>query len=251
MRKEGVMQKLESMWWVMGIVVLWGAVACATDVRSAMVHVEADGNVDFRGAVTRCEPDKPIGLWVNGSRAVTMTNLVIEGCEVGVFVSPGAPSEGYASDEAPRVRVRGMHIRRTTICFFLAGNGSIATDNISAGCDYGWVISGDENILQRNTSDDNTRDGYLITGDGNVLEDNQALRNGGVGIHVASMVPLVGDRKAIFAVQDQGLGNTIRENTALRNRLDIRDFTETCQELETNNQWSGNTFKTREPDCIE
>jgi hypothetical protein len=80
---------------------------------------------------------------------------------------------------------------------------------------------------------------------------SRASRNGGVGIQVASMAPLVGNRKAIFALQGRGQGNSLRAHTALANKLDLRDFTGNCLELEPSDTWGGNTFETRQPTCIK
>jgi hypothetical protein len=53
------------------------------------------------------------------------------------------------------------------------------------------------------------------------------------------MVPLVGSRKAIFALQGRGQGNSLRAHTALANKLDLRDFTGNCLELEPSDTWGG------------
>jgi hypothetical protein len=53
------------------------------------------------------------------------------------------------------------------------------------------------------------------------------------------MVPLVGSRKAIFALQGRGQGNSLRAHTTLANKLDLRNFTENCLELEPSDTWSG------------
>jgi hypothetical protein len=245
------MRRLNLVAWWLGVVGLWGAVACAADVPSAVLRIEGDGTYDLGAHVVRCEQGKRVGLWVEGRRALTLANVVVEGCEVGVLVSTGANEEGSAAAAGPRVHVQGVTVRATAVGIWLAGNGSIASDNIVGEATYGFVVTGDENVITNNRSHNNSRDGFLVTGVRNVLEGNEARRNGGVGIHVASMVPLVGNRKAIFALQDRGQGNSLRSNTALANRLDLRDFTENCQELEPSNTWSGNTFETRQPACIE
>jgi Periplasmic copper-binding protein (NosD) len=245
------MRRLKPVAWLLGIVGLWGTVACAADARSAVLRVDGDGTYDLGARVVRCEKGKAVGLWVEARRALTLANVVVEGCEVGILVRTGENEEGSATAAEPRVRVQGMTVRATLVGIWLAGNGGIASDNIVGGAKYGFVVTGDDNVITTNQSNDNSVDGFLITGDRNVLEGNEARRNGGVGIHVASMVPLVGNRKAIFALQDRGQGNTLQANTALANGLDLRDFTENCQELEPSNTWGGNTFETRQPACIE
>jgi hypothetical protein len=47
------MTRRESVLWVVGVVLLWGAVAGATDAQSAMVHVAVDGHQNFAGAAVR------------------------------------------------------------------------------------------------------------------------------------------------------------------------------------------------------
>jgi parallel beta-helix repeat protein len=249
--KEDAMHRLKLVAWLVGVVGLWSAVAFAADAGSAVLRVEGDGTYDLRGRVVRCEQGKPVGLWVEGRRAITLANVVVEGCEVGILVRAAATGEGSDAGAEQRVHVQGVTVRATSVGIWLAGNGSIASENIVGEATYGFVVTGDDNVLTDNRSNDNSVDGFLVTGDRNVLEGNKARRNGKVGIHVASMVPLVGNRKAVFPLQDRGQGNSLRANTALANRLDLRDFTENCLELEPSNTWSGNTFGTRQPACIE
>jgi Right handed beta helix region len=245
------MRRLNLVVWWLGVMGLWGAVACAADVCSAVLRIEGDGIYDLGAHVVHCEQGKWVSLWVEGRRALTLANVVVEGCEVGILVSTGANEEGVATAAVPRVHVQGVTVRATLVGIWLAGNGSIASENIVGGATYGFVVTGNENVITNNRSNDNFVDGFLVTGDRNVLEGNEARRNGGVGIHMASMVPMVGNRKAIFALQDRGQGNSLRANTALANRLDLKDFTENCLELEPSNTWSGNTFETRQPAYIE
>jgi Right handed beta helix region len=198
----------------------------------------------------RCAQGQAVGLWVEARRALTLANIVVEGCEVGILVRTGANEEGSATAAEPRVRVQGMTVRATLVGIWSAGNGSIVSDTIVGGARYGFMVTGDDNVITTNQSNDNSGDGFLVTGDRNVLEGNEARRNSGVGIHVASMVPVVGNRKAIFALQDRGQGNSLQANTALANGLDLRDFPENCQEPEPSNTWGGNTFETGQPACI-
>jgi len=171
------------------------------------------------------------------------------------------------------IHVQRVGVRATTIGFFLSGNGGVVSDNIAEGTGYGFVVTGDDYLITGNQSNDNTEDGFLITGDRNRLEGNEARRNGGVGIHVARMVPMVQSikRPRLFSdantqfvffrrnsrvlrfIQDQGLSNVIRGNTALENELDLAEFADCANPPDPplENEWTNNIFETRRPNCIE
>ena len=131
-------------------------------------------------------------------------------------------------------------MRVTTIGIFLAGNGSTVISNIVGGARYGIVVTGDDNTVINNQSNDNLKDGFLVTGDRNLLEGNEARRKGGVGIHVARMVPMVGDNRFLSFIQDRGSSNVIRGNTALDNKRDLVEFAD-CADPPfppLNNEWT-------------
>jgi hypothetical protein len=180
--------------------------------------------------------------------AVTVANAVVEGCEVGIMITDGATESTPGEEiQKPAAYVAGVTVRATTIGIWLAGNGGTATSNIVGGAEYGFVVTGDDYTLTHNQSNDNIHDGFLVTGDRNLLEGNEARRNQGSGIHVASMAPMVGKRRALFFIQDRGLGNVIRANLAMDNTRDLMEFAENCE----GNNWTNNIFETREPECIE
>jgi parallel beta-helix repeat protein len=215
---------------------------------TAVVRLHARGTYDMQGRVVRCERGETVGIWVESRLAFHVTNGVVEGCEVGILVTRGAADE--APDEgapAKTSQVAGMRVRGATIGVWLAGSGSTASENIVGEADYGFVVTGDDNRLTNNQSTDNHRDGILVTGDRNVLEGNEVRRNQGVGIHVASMAPMIGSKRALLFIQDRGLSNVLRENIAESNTLDLREFAEDCD----GNEWTQNTFETREPECIQ
>jgi len=218
-----------------------------------------DGIHDLSGQVIRCQPGEEVGIWAESSISLTIANVVIEGCKVGIMVTGSASNnmrEGVTRGvtQTWSAHVEGVRMQRvTTIGIFLAGNGSTATSNIVGGAKYGIVVTGDDNTLLNNQSNDNLHDGFLVTGDRNLLEGNEARRNGGIGIHVARMVPMVRDDRFISFIQDRGLGNIIRANTALDNNIDLVEFAD-CAEppfSPLNNEWTNNTFTTRRPNCIE
>jgi len=235
----------------------------------AALLLQKDGIHDLRGQVIRCQPGEEVGIWAESSLSLTIANVVIEGCEVGIVVT-GAATNNVAQGVTPNVlspsadiksqsgqrwsaHVEGARMRVTTIGIFLAGNGSTAVSNIVGGARYGIVVTGDDNTLINNQSNDNLKDGFLVTGDRNLLEGNEARRNGGVGIHVARMVPMVGDNRFLSFIQDRGLSNVIRGNTALDNKRDLVEFAD-CADPPfppLSNEWTNNIFGTRRPNCIE
>jgi Right handed beta helix region len=239
----------------------------------AALLLQKDGIHDLGGQVIRCQPGEEVGIWAESSVSLTIANVVIEGCEVGIVVTGGATNNtrGEAtqgvtpndlsssadikskSGQRWSAHVEGARMRVTTIGIFLAGNGSTVVSNIVGGARYGIVVTGDDNTLINNQSNDNLKDGFLVTGDRNLLEGNEARRNGGVGIHVARMVPMVGDNRFLSFIQDRGLSNVIRGNTALDNKRDLVEFAD-CADPPfppLSNEWTNNIFRTRRPNCIE
>lgn len=233
---------------------------------SAALLLQTDGVHDFGGQVIRCQGGEQVGIVATVSASLTIANAVVEGCDIGILVSGGAsnspPAGTNQSTFGPvtqntnpkwSAHVQGIRTRVTNIGIFLAGNGSTASFNIVGGARYGIVVTGDDNVLIGNQSNDNLHDGFLITGDRNLLEGNEARRNGRVGIRVARMVPMIANHHFLSLIQDRGLSNIIRANTALENKRDLEEFSECVSPPfpPLNNEWSNNTFNTRRPDCIE
>jgi hypothetical protein len=54
-------------------------------------------------------------------------------------------------------------------------------------------------------------------------------------------------------IQDRGVGNVIRGNTALDNKHDLVEFANCADPPDPplDNEWITNTFKTRRPQCIK
>jgi Periplasmic copper-binding protein (NosD) len=150
----------------------------------AALLLQEDGIHDLSGQVIRCQPGEEVGIWAESSISLTIANVVIEGCEVGIMVTGrainnmrGAMTQGVTQTWS--AHVEGVTVQRdTTIGIFLSGNGSTATSNIVGGARYGIiVVTGDDNTLLNNQSNDNLQDGFLVTGDCNLLEGNEARRN--------------------------------------------------------------------------
>jgi hypothetical protein len=245
------------------------------NAAAAALLLQNGGIHNMAGQVIRCQPSETVGIWVNSVSDVVLTDLIVEGCAIGIAVTgsakpdPSTNLSGGLGLQRSSIHVERVGIRDTTIGFFLAGNGGLVSNNIAGGAGYGFVVTGDDYIITGNESNDNTGDGFLVTGDRNILEGNEARRNGGVGIHVARMVPMVQtikrprllpdvqhfffrDKRVLRFIQDQGLGNVIRGNTALENELDLAEFAECASppDAPLENKWANNTFETRRPDCI-
>jgi hypothetical protein len=229
----------------------------------AALVLQEDGIHDLRGQVVRCKPGEDVGIWAESSLSLTIANVVIEGCDMGIVITGSASNASATNDmrgdaiqgvtQKWSAHVQGVTMRVTTIGILLAGNGSTAIGNIVNGARYGIVVTGDDNTIIDNQSNDNLKDGFLVTGDRNLLEGNEARRNGEVGIHVARMVPMVGDNRFLSFIQDRGLSNIIRGNTALDNRRDLVEFADCAAPPfpPLNNEWTNNIFRTRRPKCIE
>ena len=217
---------------------------------TAAVLLPQGGTHDLSGRVVRCEPEQRVGIWAESHVPLTIANAVIEGCEVGVMVTGGTTTADTLdlAVEGQARQLQGIQVLAANIGIWLAGNGGTVKSNIVGGAKYGFVVTGDDYIIMGNRSNDNLHDGFLITGDRNVLEGNEALRNRGIGIHVASMAPVVGKRRALFFLQERALGNVIQKNTALENaRDDVVEFSEHCDD----NEWADNMFRTRRPWCLK
>jgi parallel beta-helix repeat protein len=118
--------------------------------------------------------------------------------------------------------------------FLIAGNHNRLTDSI-ARCPHlsfadGCIsISGRENRLLDNFATATGRPNFVISGNNNVLRGNRAISNNETGILVT------------------GTGNRLRRNTALDNAIDLADAHGDC----AHNTWRQNTFRTKDPACIQ
>src|SRR5215475_14254891 len=109
-----------------------------------------------------------MGIWAESSQpSLTIANVVIEGCEVGIVVTGNATNntrgdvaQGVTpntlsssadiksqSGQTWSAHVEGARMRVTTIGIFLAGNGNTVESNIVGGARYGIVVTGDDNTL--------------------------------------------------------------------------------------------------------
>jgi hypothetical protein len=224
----------------------------------AALLLQEDGIHDLRGQVIRCRAGEEVGIWAESSLSLTITNVVIEDCDVGIMVTGSATNSMQRGVTQGGTQTWSAHVERvkvqrvTGIGIFLARTGSTATDNIVGGATYGIVVTGDDNTLINNQSNDNLKDGFLVTGDRNVLEGNEARRKG-IGIHVARMVPMIRKNHFLSFIQDRGSSNVLRGNTALDNKVDLVEFADCANPPfpPLNNEWTNDVFRTRRPDCIE
>jgi Right handed beta helix region len=203
----------------------------------AALTLRSDRSYDFSGQVLRCRPGESIGLLAESHGSLAITNVTVEGCAVGIVMMG-------SSARLERVTVRNA----SGVCMLLAGADSIALSNVATGCTYGMAVLSNGNQIVHNSFNDNMVDGLLVTGDENLIEGNEALRNGGVGIHIARMVPMVGDDQFVSLIQDRSTANVIKNNRALENRVDLEEFGDCDPGLF--NEWADNTFKMGRPECV-
>jgi parallel beta-helix repeat protein len=226
---------------------------------TASLLLQQGGIHDLHNQVVRCRQGEKVGIWSESRSGITLSNVVVKDCEVGIVVIGGSNTDrtsiaALGVTQPSSIRLENVRVGATTIGIFLSGNRGIVSNNTVVGAKYGIVVTGDDNTLTGNKSNDNAYDGFLVTGDRNLLENNEARRNRGVGIHVARMVPMVGPRQILSSIQDLGISNIIRGNVSLDNKLDVREFAEKCDENKVkceNNTWINNTFKTRWPEWIK
>jgi parallel beta-helix repeat protein len=191
---------------------------------------------DFGSRVVRCQAGQQIGIAAEGSENLVVTNVRIEGCDIGIVSAGHAP------------RVFDADIQDTVVCILVMGNNATISNNSTSRCAYGILVFGDDNTITANEVTDNTADGILITGDGNVVRGNQVRRNRGTGIRVARMVPMIWEGVFLPMLQDLAVGNTLEGNKAADNNVDLEEFGDCAIGLPNN--WTENQFRTRDPDCI-
>jgi parallel beta-helix repeat protein len=185
----------------------------------------------------RCQPGQQVGIVAEGSGNLGVTNVVVEGCQVGVVTTGSGAT------------VANVDVRDTSVCMLVTGRESTITANQASHCAYGIVVTGNENTISDNQFNDNGADGILVSGDANVITGNEALRNRGVGLHVVRMVPMIADDSFLSLIQDLATGNILQGNTAANNNVDLVEFGDCIIGLPNN--WTDNHFGTRRPDCIQ
>jgi parallel beta-helix repeat protein len=210
--------------------------AAAPRFRTAAFTLRENGTYDFGSRVVRCRPGQQIGIAAESSGNLAVTNVVIEGCEIGIA------SIGRAA------KVSNTEIRDSVVCMFITGNSMTISNNRVTQCLYGIVVFGQENTIRDNEVTDNGADGILVTGDDNVVSGNQALRNRGTGIRVARLVPMIAEGSFIPLIADLATNNVVQGNNAASNNVDLAEFGDCDEGLR--NSWMDNRFGTKQPDCI-
>jgi parallel beta-helix repeat protein len=205
-------------------------------LREAAFTLRENRTYDFGSQVVRCRPGQQVGIAAESPGKLAVTNVVIEGCEIGIV------SSGHAAS------VFDVDIRDAVVCMLITGNNGTISNNKATQCAYGIVVFGHENTISGNEVTDNTADGILLTGDGNVVSSNQALRNRGAGIRVVRMVPMTAEGSFLPQIQDLATGNVLQGNNAANNNVDLEEFGDCDKGLR--NSWTDNQFGTKNPDCI-
>lgn len=152
--------------------------------------------------------------------------------------------------------------------FKIEGNRNKLQENIAFfnganGFEDGFDIEGDNNILIDNSAEANTRDGFEISGTNNQVfrenlpGGNLAEGNGQNGFSISGNFNTLNGNTANdnvglsfsigIRIEDGFVGNDIINNTATGNfAVDLVDENGDC----ASNTWSGNTFITKDPPCI-
>jgi parallel beta-helix repeat protein len=204
--------------------------------REAAFTLRENRTYDFGSRVVRCRPGQQVGIAAESSGNLVVTNVAIEGCDIGIV------SAGHAA------KVFDIDIRDTMVCMLITGNNGTISNNKASQCGYGIVVSGHDNAIRDNEVSDNAADGILISGDANVVSGNQALRNRGTGIRVVRMVPMIAEGTFLPWIQDLATGNFLQANHAENNNVDLEEFGDCAEGL--HNSWADNLFATKRPDCI-
>jgi parallel beta-helix repeat protein len=194
---------------------------------------------------------------VEGKR-VKLYNGTIKDCEDGVILD----GEGHhqlskltVTSTQNQIGDRGIRIR--------SDHNELEDNLVSGFSGEGFRIGGNENVLTDNTARDNGNHGFRITGGKNRLSDNLSEGNGGsldaADARAAEGFTIEGDENELVnntAFRNAGRGvrleagknNLIKENTArISGLFDVVDESPDCE----NNEWSKNSFGTRNQDCIE
>lgn len=138
----------------------------------------------------------------------------------------GAGDNGFSVNGAKNIMVGNEALGNADRGMDFDGDVNIVVENTLRGNGLEGIRLDDGNfvILKNNTVIDNGRDGIEVESDRNIIWENVVQGNGEVGI----------------LVEDTGNNNTIRENTALENKVDLQDDNPNCD----NNVWRDNRFTT-------
>src|SRR5262249_53259923 len=66
------------------------SVSLTSEVRKlgpAAMRLEGDRTYDFSGRVLRCQPDQGVGIVAESRGSLSVTNVTIDGCTVGIIVT--------------------------------------------------------------------------------------------------------------------------------------------------------------------
>lgn len=186
--------------------------------------VEGPGaTLDLNQFTVSCMPDEngalPGGILITGDGAEVKEGSVIN-CDVGVQLGEEPPDGEVplgGDHTVKRVYAEG-HVGD---CFHVDNNGNELSENAAIGCDDGFDIDGEENLLRHNTADNNEDDGFDLDGGNTEANDNTATGNGDNGFSVNGMGFEGKDNAAIGNV-DRGYdfdGNEakVRDSLALNN----------------------------------
>jgi parallel beta-helix repeat protein len=232
------------------------------------ILLEGEGALLRNGAVTGCF----VAVWVGGSGGHTVLDVTASAFNQGVFVE----------DESDGNRLLHSHILRGFEDAAVQVNGDnnlLSSNDVSGSNDQGFEINGDANRIVNNRISA-VAEGIQLIGTGNHVLRNQIVGTTVRGVEVRGLVEPTGahvitdnlivdgvdgiallessngnriSSNTIYGHSDQGifvgtLDNTIEDNQALLNAVDLQDNTADCDD----NVWRNNTFETSvSDDCVD
>jgi parallel beta-helix repeat protein len=199
---------------------LFDEIPCGVVVQGAGNHILQN--------VTILYPAADPGIEVISTNNFLISNTVFSSGELGAVVIWGN-NNTLLQNRAVLNSEGGIG----SVGFFIVGNANQLTGNYARLQSAGYLTQGDNNVLDQNVHagvpDDHsvTDEGFGIAGSGNRLTRN-VVTNEDFGIFVFTQ------------------SNTIENNIAIRNGVDLLDGTKNCD----SNIWQKNIFQTSNQTCI-
>jgi hypothetical protein len=181
----------------------------------------------------------PVGISLEGGGGHT-----VHGIEVA---TPFAAGMRVSSDHNRLLKNRAIS---DGIGFDVDGSHNLLANNIGVG-QVGFSVGGQANLLFQNSDAFELMFGFLISGDQNLLVSNQTSNGGNRGFGIAGAGnKLVGNMVTGYlqeGIRVSGGQNVMVRNTAQNNGTDLVDTHEDCD----GNQWHQNVFQTSLAGSIE
>jgi len=239
--------------------------------------------IDLNGYIVECQSNLNDGIIVQG-KAAQVKNGTVQGCSNGIIVEGVGSHQlrnlnARSNDLGFLVNSNNNRLYDNTsttsgALFSVFGNKNRFIDNTACNADKGFLIEGNNNRLYLNTINDTKTDSVTVLGNNNQIIEN-TITNSEKGISVVGDNNQITDNTASDIGPEEGFSiwgnnnllkrnisnngvtgiqvqldsqnNTIRDNVAIGNSLDLEDENANCD----NNAWRRNIFGTSKPvDCI-